>query len=98
MTRRVVFRPEAEDEVLETRRWYEERREGLGAEFASAVDAIVERIVMNPVAFPCAHGETRRAVLQRFPYAIYFRVPADGAIVVLALHGRQHPLRWQTRS
>ena len=98
MTRRVVFRPEAEDEVLETRRWYEERREGLGAEFASAVDAIVERIVTSPVAFPHAHGETRRAVLQRFPYAIYFRVLADGAIVVLALHGRQHPLQWQTRS
>jgi len=85
VTRSVVFRPEAEDEVLETRRWYEERREGLGAEFASAVDAIVERIVASPLAFPCAYGETRRAVLRRFPHALYFRVLADGAIVVLAL-------------
>lgn len=98
MTRSVVFQPEAEVEVLETRRWYEERREGLGAEFASAVDAIVERIMTSPLAFPRAHGETRRAVLRSFPYAIYFRVLVDGAIVVLALHGRQHPLRWQTRS
>lgn len=98
MTRRVVFRPEAEDEVLETRRWYEERREGLGAEFGRAVDAMVERIVTSPLAFPCAHGETRRAVLPRFPYAIYFRVLADGAIVVLAVHGRQHASHWQTRS
>jgi hypothetical protein len=72
VTRRVVFRPEAENEVLETRRWYEERREGLGAEFASAFDAIVERIVTSPLAFAYAHGETRRAVLQRFPYAIAF--------------------------
>lgn len=98
MTRRVVFRPEAQDEVLETRRWYEDRREGLGAEFANAVDAMVERIATSPLAFPCAYGETRRAVLRRFPYALYFRVLADGAIVVLALHGRQQPLRWQTRS
>jgi plasmid stabilization system protein ParE len=98
VTRSVVFRPEAEDEVLETRRWYEERREGLGADFASAVDAIVERIVTSPLAFPSAYGETRRAVLRRFPHALYFRVVADGAIVVLALHGRQHPLRWQKRS
>ena len=57
MTRRVVFRPEAENEVLETRRWYEERREGLGAEFASAFDAIVERIVTSPLAFAYAHGQ-----------------------------------------
>jgi plasmid stabilization system protein ParE len=98
VTRRVVFRPEAEDEVLETRRWYEERREELGAEFGRAVDAMVERIVTSPLAFPCAHGETRRGVLPRFPYAIYFRVLADGAIVVLAVHGRQHPSHWQTRS
>jgi plasmid stabilization system protein ParE len=97
VTRQVVFRPEAEDEVLATRRWYEERREGLGIEFASAVDAMVERIITRPLAFPYAHGETRRAVLRRFPYAIYFRVLADGAIVVLAVHGRQHPSHWQTR-
>jgi plasmid stabilization system protein ParE len=98
VTRPVVFRPEAENEVLETRRWYEERQEGLGAEFASAVDAMVERIMTSPLAFPCVHGETRRAVLRRFPYAMYFRVLADGAIVVLAVHGRQHPSHWRTRS
>jgi hypothetical protein len=95
--RRVVFRREAENEVLATQRWYEERREGLGVEFASAVDAMVERIVTSPGVFPCAYGETRRAVLGRFPSAIYFRVLADGAIVVLAVNGRQHPSRWQTR-
>ena len=50
------------DEVLETRRRYEERREGLGAEFATAVDAIVERIVTSPLAFPCAHAKPGRRV------------------------------------
>jgi hypothetical protein len=51
----------------------------------------------NPVAFPCVHGETRRAVLSRFPYAVYFRVDAED-VVVLAVHGRQHPSHWQQRS
>jgi hypothetical protein len=36
-------------------------------------------------------------VLMRFPYAIYFRV-SDEAVVVLAVHGRQDPARWQARS
>jgi len=97
VTRRVVFRPQAEDDALEIRQWYEARRVGLGAEFGLAVDEIVARVVANPLAFQRAHGETRRAVLARFPYAIYFRVVGE-EVVVLALHGRQHPSHWRARS
>jgi plasmid stabilization system protein ParE len=93
----IVFRPEAEDEVLEARRWYESRSVGLGRRFAAAVDALVTRILANPLSFPEVHGQTRRAVLARFPYAVYFRV-GDGDVVVLAVHGRQDPARWQARS
>jgi acyl-CoA thioester hydrolase len=38
---RVVFRPEAEDDLLSTREWYDSRREGLGKR--------------HPVAFPVCH-------------------------------------------
>jgi plasmid stabilization system protein ParE len=93
----VVFRPQAEDEVIEAREWYEARRAGLGREFGQEVDSLIARIVGNPVAFPRVHNETRRAVLSRFPYAIYFRV-SPHAVVVLAVHGRQHPSRWKRRS
>jgi len=97
VTRQVVFRPRAEDEAVEARRWYESRRVGLGHEFGQATDALITRISENPLVFPLVHGETRRAVLSRFPYAIYFRL-ADDTVVVLAIHGRQDPSRWQGRS
>lgn len=97
MALQVVFRPQAEDEALEVRQWYEARRAGLGRKFGQAVDGLIARIASNPLAFPRVHNETRRAVLTRFPYAIYFRV-ADDALVVLAVHGRQHPARWKRRS
>jgi plasmid stabilization system protein ParE len=93
----VVFRPRAEDEALDVRQWYESKRFGLGREFAEELNRIVERIAAGPLHFPRVHGETRRAVLSRFPYAVYFRV-ADAAVVVLAIHGRQHPSRWQRRA
>jgi plasmid stabilization system protein ParE len=96
VARRVVFRPQAEDELQETRDWYERRQAGLGRAFAQAVDDMVGQISENPLSYQRVHGQTRRAVLRRFPYAIYFRV-ADENIVVQAVHGRQHPARWQTR-
>jgi toxin ParE1/3/4 len=97
VTRQVVFRPQAEDEVLEVRQWYEAKRPGLGQEFGQQLDILVARIAERPLAFPRVHHETRRAVLQRFPYAIYFRVATE-VVVVLAIHGRQHPSRWRRRS
>jgi plasmid stabilization system protein ParE len=93
----VVFRPQAEDDALEVRDWYESRSSGLGQEFRQELDATIERIAAGPLVFPRVHGETRRAVLRRFPYAVYFRV-AETVVVVLAIHGRQHPTRWQQRS
>ena len=50
MTRAPLFRPQAEAEVLEDRRWYEARRAGLGEEFGAEVDAAVARIVEHPLA------------------------------------------------
>jgi plasmid stabilization system protein ParE len=97
VTRAPLFRPQAEAEALEARRWYETRRAGLGDEFGAEVDAAVARIVEHPWAFPRVRGETRRAVLTRFPYALYFRL-TDDSIVVLAVHGRQDPSRWHRRS
>ena len=96
MIRRIDFRPHAEAEAVETRDWYEGRRHGLGAEFRAALEETVDRIVSNPFMYPRVHGDTRRAVLERFPYAVYFRLTGED-IVVLAVHGRQNPRRWQSR-
>lgn len=97
MPREVVFRPQAEDDALAVHAWYEARRAGLGREFGQAVEALTSRIVENPFSFQRVHVETRRAVLSRFPYAVYFRA-SDTEVVVLAIHGRQHQSRWQQRS
>ena len=71
MTRKPVFRPQADQEVQSARQWYEEQRPGLGIEFASAIDEVVERISSNAflqptlqrLALQILHDEIRRALL-----------------------------------
>jgi plasmid stabilization system protein ParE len=97
VTPRLVFRPEAEAELLGARAWYEGERVGLGAIFAAAVETTVTAILQNPLAYPRVKGDTRRALVRRFPYAVYFRPIGDEIIVLAVMHGRRPPRRWRSR-
>ena len=97
MKRTVRFLPEALQDLIETQRWYASREPGLGQAFAEAIAAAVERILQDPATFMCVHGAVRRLVVRRFPYAVYFR-EVGVEVLVLAIHGRQDPQRWQGRS
>ena len=97
MTPRLVFRPEAEAELLDARAWYEGERVGLGATFAAAVETTVTAILQNPLAYPRVKSDIRRALVGRFPYAVYFRPIADEIIVLAVMHGRRNPRHWRAR-
>ena len=97
MTPRLVFRPEAESELLDARAWYDDQQPGLGQTFATEVNRVLGAIVSHPLAYPRVHGETRRAVVRRFPYAIYFRPVSDEVVVLAVMHGRRLLRRWRSR-
>jgi plasmid stabilization system protein ParE len=90
VTWRLVVRPQARTELLDVRRWYEDQRAGLGAEFAREADRALSLLGQTPDAFQRVHRDIRRIRLYRFPYAIYFRVLED-EVVVLAF-ARAAPL------
>jgi len=97
VTPHLVFRAEAEAELLDARAWYEGERIGLGAIFAAAVETTVALILENPLAYPRVKGDTRRALVRRFPYAVYFRPVGDEIVVLAVMHGRRLPRRWRSR-
>ena len=97
MRRRVLFRARAEADLLEARAWYDEQETGLGAQFVTAAEITIDQIAETPLAFPRAKGETRRAILRRFPYAVYFRLHGEDVIILAIVHGRRHPDHWRSR-
>ncbi len=94
---RLFLRPEAEADLAEAFRWYEERRRGLGYEFLRAARVALAAVERHPAQFPVAVDDIRKAPLRRFPYLVYFVVLEQGVSVLAVMHGRRHPQRWQER-
>ena len=93
----VRFRAEATSEVVLTREWYDAQRPGLGDDFVRSLDQVVGLVSEFPEAFPEISLGLRRALLGRFPYALYYRVTGDVIDVIACLHARRSPSRWQGR-
>lgn len=98
MTPRLLFRPQARAELLGAQAWYEQHVPGLGAEFALAVAAATVGVVRFPLAYPVVHGEVRKAVLRRFPYALLYVVEAEAVVVLACYHHRRDPEGWRSRA
>lgn len=88
----VRYRAEVAADLAEAHAWYEERRSGLGGEFVAEVHTLIELVSRHPDAFPVVHKEVRRALLPRFPYALYYRrLDVQHLELLACLHQRRRP-------
>ena len=93
----VVFRPEAEQELLDAKTWYEEKARGLGFEFARAADAAVELAFRNPLGHVCIDAEFRRILLRKFPYMLIYLPSPTELLVVSFFHTNRERNSWLAR-
>lgn len=94
----VVFRLEAEAEFEEAQAWYEDRLRGLGQEFVTRVQATIDVIRRNPGQFPRIDGEVRRALVRRFPYAIFYLADPESVVIIAVFHTSRDPAIWRLRA
>ena len=93
----IRFRLEAVADVEQAKEWYESQRPHLGTDFFRSLEDVVELIARHPDGFPEFAPGLRRALLNRFPYAVYYQ-HAEGRVTILAcLHSRRSSSRWRAR-
>ena len=97
MAVRLVISPEAELDLGEAYAWYEEHRLGLGEEFLWCVDACLQAICRKPEGHAIIYKNYRRALVRRFPYAVFYEY-ADGTVTVYCIfHASRDPQKWRER-
>jgi plasmid stabilization system protein ParE len=97
MAAELVLAPEAEEDVALAYGWLEARRLGLGEDFLARVDACLQSVRRNPRLYPVVHEEYRRALVRRFPYAVFYEHTEQRVLVYAILHTSRDPLRWRER-
>ena len=98
MSSQLLVRPAARADLRESFTWYEEQRAGLGAEFLDAVERKLTQIELHPMRFPVVRNATRRAIVLRFPYSVFYVVDGEMISVHAVMHHARSPVHWLSRS
>ena len=97
----LLVRPLAELDIQDATDWYEDEEAGLGGRWLDELRDTLQRIRELPRHCPEVGLGARRALLKRFPYAIYFLLRGEGderSVIVLAvLHQRRSSSVWRGR-
>ena len=97
MAVKLVIAPEVEQDLAEAYAWYEQQRTGLGEEFLGCVDAGIESLSRSPGMYALVHESYRRALIRRFPYAIFYEYLDDVVTVYCIFHTARDEKKWKQR-
>lgn len=70
---------------------------GLGGQLVEEVERTLALIEENPRAYPVVENTIRRAVVRRFPYAIFYIIEEARVAVLAVFHQAMSPSRVSTR-
>lgn len=98
ITGQIIVRPEAEAEVRQAFAWYQEQSAGLGLEFLRSIEACLSAITRNPFAYTIIKvPNVRRAIVRRFPYALFYLVDDEAIVVIAVFNIKRQPIDWSQR-
>jgi hypothetical protein len=87
------FRPEVLSDVAEAFSWYEGQVSGLGDEFLREYFRALHFLRDSAEAPRRVFEDFRRILLKRFPFAVWYEVEANAAIILLVWDCRRDPER-----
>ena len=94
---RIQLHPHARAELRDARNWYFERSPISAFAFAQTVENALSRIKEAPNTFPLADHGTRKFVLQRFPFNIFYLIRETQIVIVAVAHQKRRPGYWSDR-
>lgn len=69
---KVIFHPEAYEEMLESARFFEEKSAGLGSDLIAAIQSATHRLKKFPESGVVEQGMIRKCLVPGFPFTLLY--------------------------
>lgn len=97
MLKKLIVLPPAEQDIRDAMLWYESRKPGLGQDLLRCINTCLSSIQRNPELYGYAYESYRRALVRRFPYAVFYEDRKEGVVVYSVFHCALNPDKWSAR-
>ena len=91
------FHPDAGAEFDTAVEYYEQLQPGLGIEFAEEIYATITRIIQYPDAGSALSKNSRRCLVNRFPYGLLYQTKSHTLRIIAVAHLHRRPGYWKER-
>jgi len=79
------------DDVSRIRTWYRKIDPLLEDGFVHALNVGLDRIEAHPFGYQVVYRNSRRVILDKFPYGIYYLIQDATVIVLAVIHHKRNP-------
>ena len=94
----LLLTEKAEKDLDDAYNWYEDQEPGLGKEFIRCIDDKIAKINRHPYHHEVIQKDNvRRALVNKFPFSIYFDTEENLITIIAILHQRRSPEYWESR-
>ena len=89
------FHPDAQAEFDKAVEYYEQLQPGLGIELAEEIYATITRMIQYPDAWSPLSKNSRRCLVSRFPYGVFYQIKSRSLRIVTVAHLSRRPGYWK---
>ena len=93
----VLILPEAELELREIIKFYEEKCSGLGLNFLREIESGLKTVKNLANLWQIRKDGTRRYLVHRFPYLVVYNHKNDSIWIITFAHCKRKPEYWRNR-
>jgi plasmid stabilization system protein ParE len=87
----VRLRRKAISDISRIRVWYRKIDPSLENRFVRSLNEGLDRIEAHPFGYQAVYRNTRRVLLDKFPYSVYYLIRDESVIVLAVLHHKRNP-------
>lgn len=94
MSFRLIIKPLAERDILESYHWYNQQSPGLGDDFLSELENILHFIESNPNQYQIRYKNIHMAKVHSFPFCIHYTIENETVFIHAVLSNMRDPENW----